>query len=149
MTSREDDQLLARLRAGLEQSDPVPFDVTEFAKAAFTWRDIDAELAELDFDSIDEDLPSGVRSSATARMVSFQVGQWMLDVEFAETSGRLIGHLSPEGRYTVDIHAAGAHFSVESDDSGHFTAEGIVRGPLSMVLRFDHGEVIKTQWIVL
>jgi len=148
-TSREDDQLLAKLRAGLSQSDSVPSDVSEFAKAAFSWRHIDADLAELDFDSIDEDLPSGVRSSTTARMVSFQVGKWMLDVEYDETSGRLMGHISPESPYSVDLHTAGALFSVESDEVGRFEADGIAPGPLSMVLRFRDGEVIKTQWVVL
>ena len=148
-TSREDDQLLAQLQAGLSQSDSVPSDVTEFAIAAFSWRNIDAELAELDFDSIEEDLPAGVRSSTTARMISFQVGKWMLDVEFDETSGRLMGHISPEAQYTVELHTAGALFAVESDEVGRFSADGIVRGPLSMVLRFADGEVIKTQWVVL
>lgn len=148
-TSKEDDQILARLREGLGQSDPVPSDVTEFAKAAFSWRNIDAELAELDFDSIDEDLPSGVRSATTARMVSFQVGKWMLDIEYDEASGHLMGHISPEAAYTVELHTAGALFSVESDEVGRFEADGIARGPLSMVLRFQDGQVIKTQWVVL
>ena len=148
-TSKEDDQILARLREGLGQSDPVPSDVTEFAKAALSWRNIDAELAELDFDSIDEDLPAGVRSSTTARMVSFQVGKWMLDIEYDDTSGRLMGQISPESPYTVELHTAGALFSVESDDAGRFHADGISRGPVSMVLHFRDGEVIKTQWVVL
>jgi hypothetical protein len=148
-TSKEDGEILARLREGLWQSDPVPSDVTDFAKAAFSWRNIDAELAELDFDSIDEDLPSGVRSSTTARMVSFQVGKWMLDVEYNETSRRLMGHISPESPYTVELHTAGALFSVESDEVGRFEAEGIAPGPVSMVLHFRDGEVIKTQWVVL
>jgi hypothetical protein len=141
--------MLARLRRGLEDADPVPTDVAAFAKAAFTWRDIDAELAELDFDSIDEDQPTGVRSSATARMISFQVGKWMLDVEFDQGVGRLMGQISPESQFTVELHTAGALFSVEADEFGRFVAEGISPGPVSMVLHFAHGEVIKTQWVVL
>lgn len=148
-TSREDDQLLARLREGLDDRDPVPTDVMTFAKAAFTWRDIDAELAELDYDSSDEDVPAGVRSTATARMISFQVGKWMLDVEFDNTSGRLIGQISPEASFIVELHTAGALFSVQSDEIGRFDADEIAPGPLSMVLRFTDGEVIKTQWVVL
>ncbi|MFZ0013315.1 MAG: hypothetical protein WAL25_04285 [Acidimicrobiia bacterium] len=144
-----DDRILASLRQGLQESDPVPADVAAFAKAAFTWRDIDAELAELDFDSAEEGQPSGVRSSATARMISFQVGKWMLDVEFDQDSGRLIGHITPESQFTVELHTVGALFSVESDDVGRFAAEGISPGPVSMVLHFAGGEVIKTQWVVL
>ena len=146
--SREE-ELVAGLRKALEASDPVPGDVAEFAKAAFTWRDIDAELAQLEFDSAEEDLPAGVRSSATARMMSFQVGQWMLDIEFDDLSGRLIGAISPEASYSVELHTPGALFMTESDDVGRFEAEGIRPGPLSLVLRFSHRSVIKTQWVVL
>lgn len=146
---REDEQLLAVLREGLADSDAVPSDVVAFAKAAFTWRDIDAELAELDFDTADEDVPSGVRSSATARMISFHAGQWTLDVEFDEITGRLMGAISPEISYTIDVHSAGTFFSTASDDAGRFQAEGLLRGPLSLVLRLSDGAVIKTQWVVL
>jgi len=77
------------------------------------------------------------------------VGKWMLDIEYDEVSGRLMGHISPESGYTVELHTAGALFSVESDEVGRFEADGIAAGPLSMVLRFREGEVIKTQWVVL
>jgi hypothetical protein len=147
--SREDEKLLATLRKGLADSDAVPSDVVEFAKAAFTWRDIDAELAELDFDSADEDVPSGVRSSTTLRMISFQAGQWMIDIEYDEAAGRLIGATSPPARYTVELHTSGASFTTESDDMGRFTAQSIARGPLGMVLRFTRGQVVKTLWVVL
>jgi hypothetical protein len=147
--SKEDEKLLAMLRKGLADSDAVPSDVVAFAKAAFTWRDIDAELAELDFDSADEEVPAGVRSSTTLRMISFQAGQWMIDIEYDEAAGRLIGATSPPARYTVELHTSGASFTTESDDMGRFTADGIARGPLGMVLRFIRGQVVKTQWVVL
>jgi hypothetical protein len=147
-TSR-DESLIAALRAGLDQSDPVPGDVTAFARAAFTWRDIDAELASLDFDSAESGQDVGVRSSATARMISFQAGQWMLDIEYDEIAGRLLGVISPEAPFSIDLHTSGAFFTTESDPSGRFQAEGVSRGPLSMVLRFLDGQVVKTQWVVL
>lgn len=147
--SGADAALIASLRAGLEESDQVPGDVVEFAMAAFSWRDIDAELAALDFDSAESGLESGVRSSATLRMISFQAGQWMLDVEYDETSGRLLGVISPETSYRVDVHSSGAFYTTDSDDSGRFQADGVSRGPLSLVLRFPDGQLLKTQWVVL
>lgn len=147
--SRNEKMLIAGLRQGLAASDPVPPDVTDFAKAAFEWRDIDARLAELEFDSIGEDLPAGVRSSTTARMISFQAGQWMLDIEYDEASGRLMGAISPETAYTVDLHTSGAFFTSRSDEAGRFEAEDVASGPLSLVLRMDDGQVIKTQWVIL
>jgi hypothetical protein len=148
-STSQDESLIAALRAGLDQSDPVPGDVTAFAKAAFTWRDIDAELASLDFDSAESGQDVGVRSSATARMISFQAGQWMLDIEYDEIAGRLLGVSSPEAPFSIDLHTSGAFFTTESDPSGRFQAEGVSRGPLSMVLRFLDGQVVKTQWVVL
>jgi hypothetical protein len=148
-TSNWDASLIAALRSGLDESDPVPGDVTAFAKAAYTWRDIDAELASLDFDSAESGQEAGVRSSATARMISFQAGQWMLDIEFDEVAGRLLGVISPEAPFRVDLHTSGAFFTTESDPSGRFQAEGVSRGPLSLVLRFTSGLVVKTQWVVL
>lgn len=142
-------ELIATLRAGLEESDPVPEDVIEFAIAAYTWRDIDAELAELDFDSAESGQGAGVRSSATLRMISFQAGQWMLDIEYDEVTGRLLGMISPETPFHVDLHTAGAFYTSESDASGRFQAESVARGPLSLVLRFSDGQVVKTQWVVL
>jgi hypothetical protein len=81
--------------------------------------------------------------------MSFQAGRWMIDIEYDETAGRLMGATTPPGRYTIELHTAGARFTTESDDSGRFSAEGVVRGPLGMVLRFADGEVVKTQWVVL
>jgi hypothetical protein len=147
--SPEDSNILAILRRGLEVTDSAPSDVSEFAKAVFRWRDIDAELAQLDFDSVDEEAPTGVRSSITARMLSFQAGRWVLDVEYDESSRRLIGQIEPATAFRVDLHSAGTFFSVDSDERGRFEAEGILSGPLSLVLRFPGGPVIKTQWVVL
>ena len=147
--SKSDEDLIAALRAGLDEADPVPGDVIAFAKAAFTWGDIDAELASLDFDSAETGQEAGVRSSATARMISFQAGQWMLDIEYEEIAGRLLGVISPEASFRIDLHTSGAFFTTESDPSGRFQAEGVSRGPLSLVLHFTDGQVVKTQWVVL
>ena len=147
--SHNDDQLVAKLRQGLNSADPVPEDVTRFASAVYEWRTIDAELAELDFDSVDEDVPSGVRSTATVRMVSFQAGKWLIDIEHDPATGRLMGQVTPESRFSVELHTSGAHFSVESDDKGGFEAESVDGGPLSLVLRFEDGTVVKTAWIIL
>lgn len=148
-TSKADEELVAALRRGIGESDPVPDDVAGFARAVFAWREIDAALAELDFDSAEEPVPSGVRSSATARMVSFQAGQWMLDVEYDETSGRLIGAVTPQAEFTLDLHTAGGFSTIRSDESGRFEAEGVTPGPVSLVLRFGRGETIKTRWVIL
>jgi hypothetical protein len=142
-------ELIAALRKGLAASDPVPSDATEFARAAFTWRDLDADLAELEYDSAEEEVPAGVRSSTVVRMMSFQAGRWMIDIEYDETAGRIMGATSPPARFTIELHTAGARFATESDESGRFTADEVARGPLAMILRFSDGSVVKTPWVVL
>ena len=47
----DDDALLAALRRIPRHADPVPGPVLEAARGSFTWRTIDAELAELAYDS--------------------------------------------------------------------------------------------------
>ena len=48
---RDDEELLAQLRAAAGQADPVPPGVVEAARAALSMRALDAELLELTADS--------------------------------------------------------------------------------------------------
>ncbi|MGF1617333.1 MAG: hypothetical protein ACFCU2_05930 [Acidimicrobiia bacterium] len=147
--SARDKEILDILRKGLRQSDPVPSTVSEFAAALFTWRDIDAELAELTFDSVDEQTPTGVRSTSTARMISFEVGKWTIDLEYNPATRILLGSISPKSPFTVELHSRGARFAMELDDMGRFEFDDVEGGPASLVFRSSDGEVVKTSWIVL
>ena len=144
-----DNEILDILRKGLRQSDPVPSTVSEFAAALFTWRDIDAELAELIFDSEDETSPAGVRSTSIARMISFEVGKWTIDLEYDPAAGVLMGSVSPVAPFSVALHSRGARFEMELDDLGRFEFDDVEGGPASLVFRSADGEVVKTSWIVL
>ena len=65
-----DDELLALVGRALRAAEPVPDRVLTGARAAWTWRTIDEELAELVFDSAAE--LTGVRSEDTARQLTFR-----------------------------------------------------------------------------
>ena len=143
------EEIIAKLRDGLSQSDPIPADVSEFAKILFSWRDIDAHLAEIAYDSATDDALTGVRSTAVARMMSFQAGKWLVDLEYDEASSQLVGRLSPDATFSVELHSRGAHFSVRSDDAGRFALDGVLPGPVSLIFRLDEGSVIKTSWVIL
>ena len=145
-----DEELIARLKAGLEQTDPVPGDITEFAKAALSWRNVDAELAEIAFDSTEEEALSGVRSSATARMISFEAGRWTIDIEYDEPRSHLMGQVDPVTQVQVEIRYAGGASTTDSDELGRFDFEDIPRGPMSLTIRIPGDlEVIRTEWTVL
>lgn len=147
--SARDNEILDILRKGMRQSDPVPSTVTEFAAALFTWRDIDAELAELTFDSVDEEAPTGVRSTSTARMLSFEIGKWTIDLEYNPAAAVLMGSVSPASPFSVELHSRGARFAMELDEMGRFEFDDVEGGPASLVFRAADGEMIKTSWIVL
>lgn len=147
--ARNDEQLIAKLRTGLAAGDSVPSDVAEFAKAVFGWRLIDAELAELSFDS-STDETAAVRSMMAARMITFEAGRWSIDIEYNETTERLLGQVDPAGRVTVELHYAGGAMESESDELGRFDFDDVLPGPISLVIRTSGDiEVIKTEWIVL
>jgi hypothetical protein len=146
----QDQELIDRLGAILNEVDPVPADVSEFAKAAFSWRNIDAELAAIEYDSSTETLPAGVRSTAIARMLSFEVGEWTIDVEYNEHTRRLIGQIGIEQQCTVELHFAGGAIEVQSDEFGRFDFDDVLPGPVSLVVRTPGNlHVIKTEWTVL
>ncbi|MGH8914477.1 MAG: hypothetical protein ACRDZM_08180 [Acidimicrobiia bacterium] len=147
-TDRTEERVISLLRKGIEEADPVPTDVTDFAKAALSWRTIDAELAQIAYDSNEE--PSGVRSSATARMVSFEAGNWMIDIEYSVATGRLMGQVDPARQVAVELHLAGGVIANDTDELGRFYFDGVLPGPVSLVFRTPGDlEVIKTEWTVL
>ena len=113
------------------------------------WRQIDAELAAISFDS-ETEAPAATRSTATARMLSFTAGQWTIDIEYDETSHRLLGQVSPGRQVIVELHFAGGAVGLHSDGEGRFDFDGVLPGPVSLVVRTPGNlEVIKTEWTVL
>src|SRR3954453_1857219 len=138
------------LRAG-HVVDPVPERVLFAAKSSLAWRTIDAELAEVTYDSaFDDERLSLVRGAATTRMLTFEVGDLTLDLE-VEGSGRerrLIGELAPAQRAVIVIGHTEGTTEVETDDDGRFRTEGIPAGPVSLSVRLAAGgATVQTEWI--
>src|ERR1700728_1504739 len=87
--------LLARLGAVALAADGPPDLVYELGRAAFAWRRVEAELAELVADSALE--ASMVRSSASStRVLSFEVGEVTVEVQVSIRRGRrsLLGQVA-------------------------------------------------------
>ncbi len=97
-----DDQLIATLGDAIRRADPVPENVLAGARAAFTWRTIDAELAELVFDSASE--LTGVRSETSPRQVTFQAPGVEIEVMVIENGQRrIVGQLIPPSEVTIQL----------------------------------------------
>jgi hypothetical protein len=145
--------LLEQLRELGHAADPVPAEVAFAAKGSFVWRRIDAELAELTFDSLLEDAASsGVRSGATVRLVTFSAAEVSVEVEITETGDRrrLIGQLVPPQAARVEVRAGSGSTQVEADELGRFTADGLGAGPASLRCQLGStARVVETGWVVL
>jgi hypothetical protein len=144
-----DAELEDELRQAAARFDPVPREVLERAVAAFTWRTIDDDLAELVFDSlIDRDGAALVRGRHEPRLLTFQGGAMSIEVEITRTrvSCRLIGQLIPPRPATVEIRHRDGTNTIDADDLGRFTTEVLAVGPISLRCRTDEACVV-TDWV--
>lgn len=142
-----DDEIMALLAEALERADPVPAHVMDNARAAFTWRTIDAELAELVFDSALH--TSGVRSQETNRQVTFRSSNVEIEVMILEDRGRrLVGQLVPARDATIELMGADGMQSSSTDGLGRFSFAQLDDGPARLVVIGSDGRrVVQTDWV--
>src|SRR5688500_18840211 len=110
MPDDDDTRLLSELGRIVASHDPVPSDVVAAAKASFTWRTIDAELAELAFDSLVDDDAVLVRGDDQPRLLTFEGASVTVEIEIVALAGerRVVGQLVPTQPATIEItHRAG------------------------------------------
>jgi len=130
------------LRQAAELFDPVPAQLKRAAIAAYTWRTIDAELAELVFDSLDQ--PLAVRSSDQPRLLTFRSNDLVVEVEL--DARNLVGRVSLPPVEVIVQHSGG-EVTVTADQLGRFTVRGLEPGPLRLRCRFDGDRSLVTDWI--
>ena len=153
-TDEADARLLAALRAVAGSVDPVPAAVTQAARESLTWRNIDAELAELAYDSLlDDALLVGTRSEVAPRSLTFEAADVVVEVEVVDTGERrrLLGQLVPPRPADIQVRHSGGMIRVGADDVGRFTAAGVAAGPVSLRCRVAGQEdaPVETPWVVV
>jgi hypothetical protein len=144
-----DDEMEQELRRAADLLDPVPAHLVSMAVAAFAWRTIDADLAELVFDSLAEPTSASVRGSGQPRLLTFRAGELILEVELDPegTTRRLIGRMTPAAPVEIEIRHARGTVTVTADTLGRFAAGGLPPG--SMRLRCQPrgaGPAVVTDW---
>ena len=151
-----DDELLEVLARAVQATEPVPAEVVAAAKASFTWRTIEAELAELTFDSVaDTDALAGVRGPGGPRALTFEHDDVVVELDVTEDAGRrtLVGHITPAPLDGVELHQAAATEPVrlEADSFGRFRVPGLAAGPFRLLCRFrqDARSSVLTQWVTI
>lgn len=150
-----DDELEEELRRLAARLEPVPPELLDAAAQVFSWRDVDAEIAELVFDSLlDPDEAALVRGAPERRLLSFAGGGVTVDVEVTRTTAARVvtGQIAPPQRGIVDIRRRQETVTVEADDMGRFQSGPLPPGPVSLRLR-PAGEAppfaVVTDWVAL
>jgi hypothetical protein len=152
------DALLGELGGLLARLDPVPPQLLDQVRRVFCWRSIDAELAELSFDSlIDREVALAVRSDGDSilepRMLGFGAvvdGEDLsIEIEVSSVDGQctMFGQLSPAGAARVTVQARdGEALDVPVDELGRFLVRPVPRGPVR--LQIEHaGHLVQTTWV--
>ena len=148
-------ELLAHVREMLDETDPVPDFLVEAARETYTWRTIDAELAELTGDSVLEG--AAVRASRAPRLLTFTSETATLVVEIAEhvrgasLGRRLLGQILSPRSAEVEVRHAEGTLSVTADEFGRFRAEAVPPGPISLACRFAGAlkPQLVTSWVTI
>ena len=143
----DDVRLLADLHSLYESDDPVPGHVLAAARAAFAWKDFDAELARL----LDEETLAGqeVRATGDHRLLTFEAEHLTFVVEATELAhGRkLVGQVVPAGPRELWLESAGgAATAAAVDELGRFALNLLPAGPARLRCELADGTRVVTEW---
>jgi hypothetical protein len=147
----DDEELLAALSEAIKARQAVPGWFVETGKNAYAWHNIDAELAQLTYDSdsdADRDLAAAVRSeTASIRALTFTSTRLSIELEVAESS--LIGQIIPPRAGTLEVHTTAGVTSSPVDEIGSFVVDPIPSSPFRLRCRTQDGADVLTGWITL
>src|SRR5260370_9263283 len=122
----------------------------ETGRNAFAWHNIDAELAQLTYDSSVDRREAAVMRSETAsiRALTFTSAHLSLELEVTENS--LLGQIIPPRAGTLEIHTrAGEISTTEVAEIGCFAVDPIPDSPFRLRCRAADGTDVLTGWITL
>lgn len=128
-----DDELLVELARAVAEAELVTDGQREAAQAAFTWRTVDQELAELLHDSALE--MTGVRGADDApRTLSFASGALTLEVEIDGdvVLGQVVGGAAES---VVLQRSISDDQPLDVDPAGFFRLDGVAPGPIRFVVQ--------------
>ena len=144
-----DDELLEALRRAVTARQEVPADFVAAGKAAFAWHNIDAELAQLTYDSRNAADALTMRTEAASiRALTFTSRQ--LTIELEVTPDSLVGQIVPAQPAVISLlPRTGGEAVVTADEIGCFSVEPIPLGQFRLRCRTAAGVETLTGWITL
>lgn len=151
--SVEHDPLWHELVALLPAADPVPPEIALIGRSSFSWRTIDAELAELAYDSVGAS-PVGLRGSDGPRQLTFVAPSVTIELQVVPVGERrqLLGLLVPARDARVVVRHHDGIAAVQTDETGRFEVEDLAPGPGSLRCQMvgnEGGAPVVTDWVNL
>jgi hypothetical protein len=147
-----DEAVFEELRDLIARTDPVPERLDDAARAAFTWRTIDAELAELMQDSAEVDEAAlALRGAATGpRLLSFESPRLAIEAEvtvLGPRERRLVGQIVPPVAASLTLEQGGVRLTAQADELGRFAFDRVDAGPVRLRAALpDGGMEVATPW---
>jgi hypothetical protein len=138
---------LDELRTAIRQAgSPTPTMIAA-GHAAFSWRTIDAELAALTHDSLQDEMAAVRGPAAPTRTLIFTAAE--LSVELEQTATSLIGQLIPPTSGEVVLSGPGGEIATATaDELGCFDVERPRDGLVRLRCRTASGMLV-TEWFRL
>ena len=147
----DDSQLLAALADALDVGSQAPPTLVRDAKALYTWRLIDAEIAQLTYDStLDNDAAlAGMRAqTAPLRMLTFQSAD--VTIELGVSGNVLTGQVVPPEAGSVEVRDGDTVIGrVDVDDLGCFSIAPVPRVAFSLRVIVPNGRTVITPVVSL
>ena len=146
----DDDRLLGALRQALRAREAVPTWFIETGKNASAWHNIDAELAQLTYDSDLDRLQAAAMRSETASIRALTFTSAHLSVELEVTGNSLLGQLLTAREGELEIHTrAGEISTTDVDEIGCFSVDPIPDCPFRLRCHTADGTGVLTGWITI
>lgn len=154
--STQDETLLRRLReVARTHAQVIPAQSVAAARAAFTWRTVDDELARLGYDSALESAElAGVRGTGP-RLLTFEAPGVAIDLELssgatgAQLQGQATGNVA---RLEIQRPDGAGNQPVEIDDTGSFRIRDIDPGVIRLRCLLGNGgaaRIVSTEWVAI
>ena len=145
----DDEQLLAALGEAMKARAAVPAWFIEMGKNAYAWHNIDAELAQLTYDSQADAGQMAVARSETASIRALTFTSAHLSIELEVADGSLLGQVVPPQPGTLETHTRSGMTTSPVDEAGFFALEPIPASPFLLRFRATDGASVMTGWITL
>lgn len=150
----DDEDLLAALRQAFAARHAVPPGFVQAGQNAFAWHDIDAELAQLTYDSTHragEAVAMRAPEEAAIRVLTFTSAQAGLQIELEVQEDALAGQILPIQSAAIELQTrTGTQQPISADEVGCFWISPIPREDFRLRCRPVAGNAeVVTVWVRL